>query len=121
MHGLRTTIYHVSDMAAAKAWYTLAFGKPPYFDEAYYVGFNIGGYELGLQPQVDSEAPKNTSVVAYWGVGPEVQEAYDRLLDLGARPLEPPTNVGGPLVVATVLDPWNNPIGLIYNPTFLAE
>lgn len=47
--GLRTTIYKVSDLAKAKVWYMKAFGVAPYFDEPYYVGFNIGGYELGLQ------------------------------------------------------------------------
>ena len=50
MLGLRTTIYQVPDLAAAKAWYTKAFAKAPYFDEPFYVGFNIGGFELGLLP-----------------------------------------------------------------------
>jgi catechol 2,3-dioxygenase-like lactoylglutathione lyase family enzyme len=45
--GLRTVIYHVSDLARAKAWYTRAFGVQPYFDKPFYVGFNIGGFALG--------------------------------------------------------------------------
>jgi lactoylglutathione lyase len=49
--GLRTTIYKVSDLAKAKAWYSKVFDTTPYFDEPYYVGYNIGGYELGLQPE----------------------------------------------------------------------
>ena len=48
--GLRTLVYHVSDLEGAKAWYTTLLGTPPYFDEPYYVGFNVAGYELGLQP-----------------------------------------------------------------------
>jgi lactoylglutathione lyase len=118
MQGLRTTIYQVPDLAAAKAWYTQAFGKAPYFDEPFYVGFNIGGYELGLHPEGDIPLAKSTNVVSYWGVGEDVQAVFDRLLELGGTAHEAPTNVGGPLVVATVLDPWGNPIGLIYNPTF---
>jgi lactoylglutathione lyase len=118
MQGLRTTIYHVPDLAAAKAWYSKAFEKEPYFDEPFYVGFNIGGYELGLHPEGEVPLVKSTNVVSYWGVGEDVQAVFDRLLAMGGTSHEAPTNVGGPLVVATVLDPWGNPVGLIYNPTF---
>ena len=48
--GLRTVIYKVPDIGKAKEWYTQAFGMEPYFNEPFYVGFNIGGDELGLQP-----------------------------------------------------------------------
>ena len=50
--GLRTVIYHVSDLDRAKAWYSSALGIEPYFDQPYYVGFNIGGFELGLDPDM---------------------------------------------------------------------
>lgn len=63
--GLRTTIYKVSDLARAKAWYTTAFGVTPYFDEPFYVGFNIGGFELGLDPDVPASAP-STGVEPDW-------------------------------------------------------
>src|SRR5438093_13021531 len=48
--GLGTVIYHVTDLSRAKAWYSTAFQQKPYFDEPFYVGFNIAGYELGLDP-----------------------------------------------------------------------
>ena len=51
MLGLRTTVYKVDNLNDAKAWYTKAFEVKPYFDEPYYVGFNIQGYELGLQEE----------------------------------------------------------------------
>jgi lactoylglutathione lyase len=121
MQGLRTTIYQVPDLSAAKAWYTNAFGKEAYFDEPFYVGFNIGGYELGLQPEGDTPLTKSTNVVSYWGVGEDVHAAVDRLVALGGTAHDGPLTVGGPLVVATVLDPWGNPIGLIYNPVFKAD
>lgn len=66
MLGLRTTIYKVNDIAKAKEWYASAFLTQAYFDEPFYVGFNIGGYELGLQPDDSPAASKNVeSVVSY--------------------------------------------------------
>ena len=55
--GLATVIYQVPDLAAAKAWYTRAFGQAPYFDQPFYVGFEIGGYELGLHPDLSEGQP----------------------------------------------------------------
>lgn len=117
MLGLRTTIYKVNDITKAKAWYTEAFNTAPYFDEPFYVGFNIAGYELGLQPDETPAENKVATVVAYWGVE-DVNAEYKKLLTLGAITNEAPQNVGGEIVVATVKDPWNNIIGLIYNPEF---
>ena len=65
--GLRTVIYHAPDLDAAKKWYATAFRTKPYFDEPFYVGFEIGGFELGLDPDVSGRAVGNNAV-AYWGV-----------------------------------------------------
>lgn len=67
MLGLRTTVYKVADISQAKEWYAKAFKQAPYFDEPYYVCFNIGGYELGLQPDKHPGREKPESVVTYWG------------------------------------------------------
>lgn len=115
MLGLRTTIYKVGNIEEAKAWYSKAFEIQPYFDEPFYVGFNIGGYELGLQPEEIPTTEKVESVVAYWGV-PDIQADYDRLISMGAVDNEKPYNVGGEIMTATVKDPFGNVIGLIYNP-----
>ena len=120
MKGLRTCIYKVADLPAAIEWYTKAFGKEPYFNEPFYVGFNIGGYELGLQPEEAPAGNKPESVLTYWGVD-DIQAEYYRLLSLGATVHEEPTSVGGPLMVATVFDLWGNIIGLIFNPVFKVE
>lgn len=117
MLGLRTTIYKVSDIEKARDWYAKAFETQAYFDEPFYVGFNIGGYELGLQPEEFSEGEKSESVVSYWGVE-KIQEVYDRLVSLGATENEKPYNVGGEIITATLKDPFANVIGLIYNPNF---
>jgi len=116
--GLRTVIYKVTDVNAAKAWYAKAFKTEPYFDEPFYVGFNIAGYELGLQPDETLPEAKGESVAAYWGVN-DVQSEFNRLISLGATAHETPENVGGEIVTATVKDLWGNIIGLIYNPEFL--
>lgn len=114
MKGLRTTIYKVEDLAKAKKWYAKAFKTEPYFDEPFYVGFNIKGFELGLQPDA---SVKGDNVLSYWGVE-DTQKEYDRFLSLGATAHEKPTNVGGEIMVCSVKDPWQNIIGLIYNPNF---
>jgi predicted enzyme related to lactoylglutathione lyase len=114
--GLRTTIYRVSDIVAAKTWYSKILGTEPYFDEVFYVGFNVAGYELGLQPDAKNEA-KVDGVVTYWGVN-DVNETYADLLDAGATNFEEPTDVGDGIVVAAVKDPWDNVFGIIYNPHF---
>ncbi|KGO95200.1 VOC family protein [Flavobacterium subsaxonicum] len=112
--GLRTVTYKVSDIDKAKAWYADAFKTQPYFDEPFYVGFNIGGYELGLQPD---EAVTGDNTVTYWGVE-DIKAAYNHFISLGATEHEAPQNVGGELMVASVKDLWGNVIGLIYNPEF---
>jgi lactoylglutathione lyase len=115
--GLRTTIYKVTDLAKAKQWYTEAFQEAPYFDEPFYVGFNIAGYELGLIPDEQPASAKSDNVMTYWGVE-QIESEYKRFLGLGATESEAPNNVGGEIIVAAVKDPWDNTIGLIYNPEF---
>jgi lactoylglutathione lyase len=115
--GLRTTIYNVADLNKAKNWYAKAFSIDPYFDEPYYVGFNIGGYELGLLQEEAPTTIKPESVITYWGVN-EIEKVYNHFLEMGAIEHEKPHSVGEPLLVASLKDPWGNIIGLIYNPVF---
>lgn len=115
--GLRTAIYRVPDLAAAKAWYAEATGVEPYFDEPYYVGFNIGGFELGLMPE-EGEVTRGTSGVAYWGVT-DADSAHARLLELGATPHEPIEDHG--VRIGAVKDPYGNVLGIVEHPTFTVE
>ena len=114
--GLRTTIYRVKELNKAKEWYEKAFGVPPYFDEPFYVGFSIQGYELGLLPE-EGHTSKGENVMSYWGVE-DIHGMYKHLIQLGAKEHEKPTNYGGELMVASVKDPWDNAVGIIYNPHF---
>ena len=115
--GLRTAIYRVSDINAAKEWYAKVFETQPYFDQPFYVGFNIGGFELGLQPEETPVTDKKESVVAYWGVK-EIYKEYNKFIEAGALEYEKPTEVGEGIIVTTIKDPWENIIGLIFNPHF---
>jgi predicted enzyme related to lactoylglutathione lyase len=114
--GLRTAAYPAPDLARTKAWYTEAFGVAPYFDQPFYVGFNIGGFELGLVPDAPLSKPPG-GVVAMWGVT-DVAAECARLHTLGATVHEEPKDVGDGIVCASVLDPFGNILGLIQNPHF---
>jgi len=115
--GLRTAIYPVNDLEAAKAWYRQVLGQPPYFDEPFYVGFSVGGFELGLLP---GGAPGVAGAQPLWGVE-NAEAAFARLLALGATSLEPVTEVGEGIKVAAVTDPFGNRFGIIENPHFDAS
>ena len=117
--GLRTVIYHAPDLAKAKDWYTRAFGVSPYFDQPFYVGFEIGGYELGLHPGSEGIRTGNNAV-AYWGVA-NIADGHAHMLEHGAEPNSPIMDVGDGIRVAAVADPFGNVIGLIENPHFKAR
>lgn len=115
--GLRTVSYHAPDLDKAKAWYSAVLGIQPYFDQPFYVGYNVGGYELALDPDASSTPGGNAGAVAYWGVA-DAQAAFDRLLSLGAVERSGVQDVGGGIRVATVFDPFGNIFGIIQNPNF---
>lgn len=113
--GLRTVVYHVADLAAAKDWYAGVLGHAPYFDEPYYVGFAVGGFELGLVP---ADAGGNVGgAYVYWGV-PDIAAAAERLAELGATARGGVQDVGGGIRVAEFTDPFGNLLAVIANPHF---
>ena len=114
--GLRTSIYRVNNLAEATAWYSKAFGIEPYFNQPYYVGFNVAGYELGLLPE-EGKSMRGENVEVYWGVE-DAEAAFAQMLAAGATAHQQPTDVGEGIVVATVKDPWGNILGIIKNPHF---
>jgi len=117
IQGLRTVVYPVTDMEKAKEWYTMVLGHGPYFDEPYYVGYAVGGFELGLMPEGE---PGSQGAIAYWGV-PDAEAALARLEKLGAPVKDPIMDVGSGIKVATVTDPFGNVFGIIENPHFKLE
>ena len=115
--GLRTVVYKVGDLGKAKAWYTKALGFGPYFDEPFYVGFNVGGYELGLDPDIEKDKPGPGGSVAYWG-GADGAAAMQALAAAGAETHTALTEVGEGIKVGVVRDPFGNLFGVIENPHF---
>jgi len=114
LQGLRTVIYPVVNLAESKEWWIQLLGEKPYFDEPFYVGFNVAGYELGLLPG----ASQSDGAQVYWGVE-DVAEAVREAIVLGATELSPPTDVGEGITTATVRIPDGSVVGYIYNPHFL--
>jgi predicted enzyme related to lactoylglutathione lyase len=114
--GLRTFIAHVrpEQLAAAKTWYTQFAGVAPYFDQPFYVGFNVGGFELGLHPEGE---PGPGGVVAYWGTA-DIAAEVARVTAIGATVVSAIQDVGEGIRVATIADPFGNQVGLIQNPHF---
>lgn len=115
--GAYTIKYAVPDLDAAKAFYAKATGVTPYFDEPFYVGFNIAGYELGLDPDLTVAPNGPGGTIAYWGVD-EIGATFAHLKKVGAKVIEEPKEVGEGIKVATLADPWGNLIGIIENPHF---
>jgi len=115
--GLRTVIYPAPDLKKAKEWYIAILEIEPYFDEEFYVGFDVGGYELGLQPDRN---PGTVGSIVYWGVT-DIQETWRKVIEHGAIADEEIMHVGGNVYVATVIDPFGNLFGIIQNPNFEAK
>jgi catechol 2,3-dioxygenase-like lactoylglutathione lyase family enzyme len=114
--GLRTVIYPAPDLEAAKQWWTEFLGFEPYFDEPFYVGFDPGGYELGLLPDADPAE----GALTYWGVD-DVNGAVDSALEAGATLDAEPTDVGEGIITASVRTPDGSIVGFIYNPHFMVD
>ena len=117
LQGLRTAIYFVDDVQRATNWYAQVLGFRPYFEEPFYVGFNVGGYELGLMPAADDNRPGLGGVRVYWGV-PDAAAAMEQLIAAGATEHEAVQDVGEGILIGAVLDPFGNSLGVIQNPHF---
>ena len=114
LQGLRTAIYPTPDLTKGKEWYQRVLELDPYFDEAFYVGFAVGGFELGLVP--DGE-PSLAGVQVFWGVN-DAEAELARLVAMDANVHEQVKDVGGGIKVASVRDPFGNLFGIIENPLF---
>jgi predicted enzyme related to lactoylglutathione lyase len=116
--GLRTVKYSAKDLAEAKRWYIEVTGITPYFDEPFYVGFNVGGYELGITPDSNAAPRRAEAGIVYWGVT-NADSAWTRLIGLGATPNEPIQDVGEGIRIGSLHDPFGNLLGIIENRHFM--
>ena len=108
--GIQTVIYPVKDLARAKALYSTILGVEPDMDEAYYVGFNVGGQHIGLDPNGHKNGM--TGPVSYWHIE-NIHQSIKDLLAAGAVEHQAIQDVGGHRLVASVTDPDGNVIGLL--------
>ena len=111
--GISTIIYPVKDLARAKELYGQLLDVEPYVDAPYYLGFRVGGLEIGFNPHGHAEGM--TGPVSYWQVG-DIGQSLQELLGAGARALQDPTDVGGGKLIAKVKDADGNVIGLVQEP-----
>jgi predicted enzyme related to lactoylglutathione lyase len=128
LRGMATVSFWADDVKAARAWYTEFLGIDPYFQrpdekDPAYIEFRVGDYqhELGIIDR--KHAPKGLAagtggVVLYWHVA-DVSAAVKRARELGARELEPVTPREAGFITASVVDPFGNILGLMYNPHYL--
>jgi predicted enzyme related to lactoylglutathione lyase len=107
--GLKTVIYPVKDLASAKKLYGTLFGVEPYADQPYYVGFNVDGQDVGLDPNGHSKGM--TGPLPYWHVS-DIRASIDDLVAAGGELQQEPSDVGGGNLIATVKDTDGNVIGL---------
>ena len=113
LQGLRTVIYPAPDLEAAKTWWTQVLDIEPYFDEPFYVGYTVAGYELGLLPDADPA----DGALTYWAVD-DVASSVLEAVALGAVEHTPVSDVGDGIMTATVRTPQGSVLGLIFNPHF---
>ena len=110
---IKTIIYPVTDLDRAKALYGALLGVAPSTDQPYYVGFDVGGQEVGLNPNGYGQGM--TGPLGYWHVS-DVNASVAQLVANGAEHAQPVTDVGGGKLIASVKDPDGNVIGLLQEP-----
>jgi predicted enzyme related to lactoylglutathione lyase len=110
---MRTVIFPVEDLGAAKQLYGALLGVAPSVDESYYVGFDVDGQHVGLDPNGHRHVPAGP--VGYWHVG-DIAKAIGAMVASGAETLQSITDVGGGKLIATVKDPDGNIVGLLQEP-----
>ena len=103
---IRSLVIPVSDLEAAKAIYTALLGEP-HTDQPYYVGYNVDGFEVGLNP--GEEVAKGP--VAFADVE-DLDATRTTLLAAGATERDAPRQVAPGVRVCVLADADGSPIGL---------
>jgi predicted enzyme related to lactoylglutathione lyase len=111
--GIRTVIYPVSDLARAKAMFTVLIGAKPDSDAPYYVGWKVDEQDIGLDPNGHRQGMAGPT--AYWHVE-DIQASLSALHEAGGETVQAVRDVGGGKLIASVKDPDGNVIGLLQNP-----
>ena len=127
LRGLSTVTFYAADVAAARDWYQKALGVEAYFAREIngslaYVEFRIGDHqhELGIIDSRFASHPVGApaGAVVYWHVD-DVAAAVDQLVGLGAKVHDEITERGPGFVTASVVDPFGNLLGVMFNQHYL--
>ncbi|MEV4315190.1 VOC family protein [Actinocrispum sp. NPDC049592] len=126
LRGLSTVTFFADDLPAAVAWYTELLGIEPYFvrqveGTTAYAEFRIGDYqhELGIiDRRFAPGTPSAGGPVTYWHVD-DVEGAFERLIAMGATVHGKVTERGPGFVTASVVDPFGNLLGVMFNKHYL--
>ena len=112
--GVNTILYPVRDPAKAKALFSALLGTEPMYDQPYYIGFRIGGQDIGLVPNGHSQGMTGTT--GYYEVA-DIAAAVAQLGSMGAVVVQEPMDIGEGGLVALVQDYDGNMIGLKQTPS----
>ena len=124
LKGIATISLWAADHRAAVTWYSELLETTPYFERPGYAEFRIGDLqtEVGvIDRKYAAHMAASTDpagVVVYWHVD-DVATTIERVLSMGARQLEAPQDRGNGFVTATVVDPFGNILGIMYNPHYV--
>ncbi len=129
LRGFATANFFASDIAHAKQWYTEFLGVAPYFERNIngslaYIEFRLGDYQNELGIITSAYAPHGisaqpTGTILYWHVD-DVESTLAKLISMGATEYEGLTKRGDAgFVTASVVDPFGNILGIMYNPHYL--
>ena len=110
MNTIATLVQNVSDLDAATTLWRTMLDTEPHTTTAYYVGFNVGGLEIGLAP-AGPDGPG--APVPFTGVA-DLDAAVAAMTGVGATLTQQPTEVGGGTTIATVTDRDGPVLALIH-------
>ncbi len=129
LRGIATISFWAADLEAAKKWYTELLGIAPYFERPGadgrlgYIEFRLGDYQHELGIIHSSYAPKGATTgpggaVVFWHVD-DVAATLEKVKAMEAKEYEPLINREAGFITASVVDPFGNILGLMYNPHYL--
>ena len=128
LRGMANVSYWAEDLKKARQWYTDLFGIEPYFqlpnaENPGYIEFRVSDYlhEVGIidkkyRPAQATDGPGGA--ILNWHVD-DINKAIERLVDMGAIEFEPITQRGEGFITASVIDPFGNVLGIMYNQHYL--
>jgi predicted enzyme related to lactoylglutathione lyase len=125
LRGFCTISFFAADHDAAKKWYSEFLGMKPYFERPGYAEFRIGDFEHELGVIDSKYAPKGSEVgpagaIMYWHVD-DLEKTLEKLLTMGAKEHLPIMKRGEGFVTASVVDPFGNILGIMYNKHYLEK